>query len=99
MSLDIDIDIVYCPCYHFMKDLVYLWLNTLLYICMTVCVYSPLVWGTKAFETYRPYQESTIDKDWLLWKQPTLQEILSLVDIKMLESSTEQFPYTRTLEV
>ena len=64
-------------------------------VCSRVALFSPFVWGPKALDLYKANQ----DKNWLLWKQPTAQEVLALIEDKKLAVSISSFPYSKQLEV
>lgn len=56
---------------------------------------SPFLWGEKAVHFYM----SREGKSWLLWEQPTEQEVMSLLNEKKMLHSIRYFPYNRELQV
>ena len=56
---------------------------------------SPFLWGEKAVHFYMSHE----GKNWLLWEQPTEQEVMSLLNEKKMSHSIRSFPYNRELQV
>lgn len=63
-----------------------------------ICYYSyfsPLLWGHEACRIYKERER----KNWLLWEQPTVQDVMSLLSEKLVMASLKKFPFDRLLEV
>ena len=62
---------------------------------LCVCVMRPYVWGEKCLE-HQTLKKTLGDS---LWKQPTTEEVLDLLDRSVLQQSIINFPLTRSLDV
>ena len=56
---------------------------------------SPFQWGKPALENY----QSKKKVGWLLWKQPSMSEVLAVLKREQLFSSVANFPLHRQLQV
>ena len=53
------------------------------------------MWGVAGSSHYASWK----DTNWLLWKQPTVREVLALLDKRHLKNSVENFSVHRALTV
>jgi len=60
-----------------------------------MCAIRPYVWGEKCLE--HQTLKKTLGNS--LWKQPTTEEVLDLLDKTQLQQSIINFPLARTLDV
>lgn len=61
---------------------------------VSTTAYRPYLWGSAALEHYQQKQK----QGWLLWKQPSVQEMIELMDKKRLHQSAANFPINVKLE-